>query len=879
MAYLYEDYDIARSNGWDIFSDVPMCIIKNLNPNFELRPYQEHAFENFITYFEDPGKRSKPTQVLFHMATGSGKTLIMAGLMLYLYEQGYRDFLFFVNLSNIVKKTKENFLSVSTAKYLFEEDIVIGNDKIAVREVDNFQYSDSNSINICFTTTQGLHWDMLNPKENSVTYEDFIGRKVVLISDESHHINASTKKLNKEEEAADTSWELTVRRIFESNPDNVLLEFTATCDLKNREVQEKYKNKIIYDYPLKKFRDDRYSKEIKTLRSDLSVIDKMLQACMLSQYRLKVFQDNLQSVKPVIMFKAKRSTSDTKTGEKTADEWMELFVRTINSISGTTLANIAATSTSEAMNSAYRYFTGKGITFDMLAQELRDGFSEENCISANDGKQAEKNQLALNSLEDKNNPYRAVFAVNKLDEGWDVLNLFDIVRLYETRQSGGKQISKTTISEAQLIGRGARYYPFQLSMEQEKYRRKYDENIDDPLRICEELYYHCQNDSRYIAELHDALREIGFDLDKAVTRKYTLKSTFKGDYLYTHGFVFSNSRQKIDRTDMDGFSQSVIDRPFNVRLATGQGGEDVILDSAGVKDSNVELHTTPTTIGNIARINYAIVHKAIRRHSVFRYNTLRSYFPNLNSIRDFIFGDKYLNNIKVNITSKHKNLPPSVLYDACVYVLAGIATEVKNINEVYSASAKFDAQYIRDVFDDKSVIYTDPSGGGRGISQSDATVHADYRLDLSKEDWYAYNDNYGTSEEKRFVAYFKMYATQLQSKYDKVYLVRNERHLPIYSFASGERFEPDYLLFLHSSKTDGYEQYQIFIEPKGTHLIPKESWKESFLLELEAKAVPVKRIADDNEYRIWGFHFFNHEARVSEFDDDFARILPRDGDV
>lgn len=40
---------------------------------------------------------------------------------------------------------------------------------------------------------------------------------------------------------------------------------------------------------------------------------------------------------------------------------------------------------------------------------------------------------------------------------------------------------------------------------------------------------------------------------------------------------------------------------------------------------------------------------------------------------------------------------------------------------------------------------------------------------------------------------------------------------------------PDYLLFLHLPKQDGYEQLQIFIEPKGTHLVDKDSWKEDFL--------------------------------------------------
>ena len=53
--------------------------------------------------------------------------------------------------------------------------------------------------------------------------------------------------------------------------------------------------------------------------------------------------------------------------------------------------------------------------------------------------------------------------VQKLNEGWDVLNLFDIVRCYETRDSRFNRPGKTTISEAQLIGRGARYFPFILS--------------------------------------------------------------------------------------------------------------------------------------------------------------------------------------------------------------------------------------------------------------------------------------------------------------------------------------------------------------------------------------------------------------------------------
>ena len=162
--------------------------------------------------------------------------------------------------------------------------------------------------------------------------------------------------------------------------------------------------------------------------------------------------------------------------------------------------------------------------------------------------------------------------------------------------------------------------------------------------------------------------------------------------------------------------------------------------------------------------------------------------------------------------------------------------------------------------------------GGLGYSQNDASVPNRWKIDLSKEDWFAFEDNFGTSEEKAFVAYFKTFVPHLKEKYDKVFLVRNERQLHIYSFDGGERFEPDYLLFLHKQNDAGYEQLQVFIEPKGTHLIADDKWKEDFLLEIEDKAVATKIFVDDNKYKIWGFHFFNTDARMNEFAKDMERL-------
>lgn len=127
------------------------------------------------------------------MATGGGKTLMMAGLILYLYQQGYHNFLFFVNSTNIIGKTRDNFLNELSIKYLFNKVLALNGKKISLKEVENFQTTSEESINICFSTIQGLHSHLNTPRENSLTYEDFQGQKIVLISDEAHHINVETK--------------------------------------------------------------------------------------------------------------------------------------------------------------------------------------------------------------------------------------------------------------------------------------------------------------------------------------------------------------------------------------------------------------------------------------------------------------------------------------------------------------------------------------------------------------------------------------------------------------------------------------------------------------------------------------------------------------
>lgn len=115
--FLYEKLNVMKEAG--IISELPEIVKNNLSEKIILREYQIEAFCNFITYYEKSSlRKNKQIHTLFHMATGSGKTVIMAGIILYLYTKGYRKFLFFVNQTNVLEKTIDNFTNHLSNKYL-----------------------------------------------------------------------------------------------------------------------------------------------------------------------------------------------------------------------------------------------------------------------------------------------------------------------------------------------------------------------------------------------------------------------------------------------------------------------------------------------------------------------------------------------------------------------------------------------------------------------------------------------------------------------------------------------------------------------------------------------------------------------------------------
>lgn len=444
-------------------------------------------------------------QLLFNMATGSGKTLIMAALILDLYKRGYRNFIYFVNSTNIIEKTRDNFTNTTSSKYLFADNILIDGRRIEIKDVENFSDGDSDAINIVFTTIQGLHTDLNIPRENRLSYTDFEDMKVVLIGDEAHHNNSKTL-LDKDDLEDNRSWEATVDNIIGVAKEPLLLEFTATIDLDDASIYRKYYDRIIYRYDLKHFRSDGFSKDVLIYHVDSDIETRMLQAIIISQYRKKVALRNNIWLKPVVMFKSKTIAENKKN--------FEAFNRIIKNLSTDEIAAQRVNSESILEEA----FAGIELSDEDLIEELKSDFMSERLLLIDGNNISGDKQLKLNSLEDEENELRAIFAVDMLNEGWDVLNLFDIVRLYDTRDAKDNKPGKTTIREAQIIGRGARYYPFVTNDPEKKYIRKFDNNENEELRLLEQLHYHSANNPKYVQEIRQALVSSGIMEENYVER-------------------------------------------------------------------------------------------------------------------------------------------------------------------------------------------------------------------------------------------------------------------------------------------------------------------------------------------------------------------------
>ena len=893
--------------------EIPQYISENIKHNFF--DWQKEAFENFL-FYENPKSKlqKKPTHLMFNMATGTGKTLLMAACLLYYYKQGYRHFLFFVNQNNIVDKTENNFIDNFHTKYLFKEKIVIDNKTVEIKKVENFS-SYPQSIEIKFTTIQKLYNDIHLERENQTSLDDLIQNDIIMLADEAHHLNTDTKSNGQDElfsgyeqlsskstkEIEKKGWEHTVINLIlnkngTKQPNrNVLLEFTATIPTEQN-VFKKYKDKIIYKFGLKEFLQAGYTKEINLISSTFNKKERILQALVFNWYRHKIaLESNIPNFKPVMLFRSKtieESKSDFDfflsiiNSLTTEDfDFLKSFEKKVFQSDRLVPYEMGKSRTEQVL----RYINQNKILYSEIVDFLKYNFSEKNCIITNSKTNKTKTEQTdaeidklLNSLEDKDNYIRAIFTVERLTEGWDVLNLYDIVRLYEGQNAGGssKTTPEATIKEKQLIGRGVRYFPF-IYKDKEKNKRKFDDDMDNKMRILEELFYYTFDEkSRYISHLKEELKKDGYISDDKITHKFKLKDEFKNTMFYKQVRIWYNKpadnpeRKKKTLVDIKKNFTYTYNLPDLEYQETKFGKKDFEQNKQSDSKANLKIDEKPrqTIIKTLKDFDLHIIKKAINikaksDNSILRFENIKLDLD-INSI-DEIIKTNFLGDFEIQIIA-----PSHITFDDIL--------NKDKLEALLEFFEKFETEFYS-ILNPKKGTEFNNSGSFEQIFGEPKTKRINQdslNADIPKNDWYVLDSFAGTDQEESLIRFIEENIGNLKKNYEKVYLLRNEEVYKIYDFEKGRGFNPDFLLFLEGNEL---LYYQIFIEPKSTEYIGsdntfksgKEGWKESFLKQITNKYGSSNLLkAENKEYSLIGLPFYNtNEDVLFHFESDFKTII------
>ncbi|MCQ2847022.1 DEAD/DEAH box helicase family protein [Helicobacter pylori] len=774
--------------------DLPTHITSNLKK--ELRDYQKQAIDNYLEK-----RQFNPTQkhFMFEMATGSGKTLVMAGLILECYKQGYQNFIFFVNSASILEKTKLNFTDSVSSKYLFSENININDKNIEIKSINNLNESHNNAINIYFSTIQGLFSLFTRAKENAITIEDLKDQKLVFLADEAHHLNTETKKkLNDSEASEKRNWESVVKLALEQNKDNLLLEFSATIP-KEKSVKDKYENLKVVTYTLKEFSEDKFCKNIYSLSYENKELEtRFLGACVSSLYKELLAQHhNIENFKPCILFKSERIEESKKNQER--------FNTFLENLSPLDLENFFHYSRNAFFKAAKNFFDEKNYTPNLVAF-LQTKFKKSTQINTNNEKELEKSMLLLNSLEDRDNPKRVIFSVDKLNEGWDVLNLFDIVRLKN------KANQKDTIKDAQLIGRGARYYPFSYNdfkpSRIEFYQRKFD--LDDSLSALERLDYHAIYDSEFIAKLKKELQDLGLGLieKEKTTIPLTPTKHFKCYYA-------SNTKDK---------NKNLFNKDYSDPVEATLKSLHVPLFGFIVREKKVDFkeenkgdttYYKPHTLDKIP-INYFL--KALNLKNL-DFKTLKKAFKKHAFNNKVGFIERYVSPLETNFHKSQKFDDNKTLLKLAVYIIGNLKDTLLKEQDKYSVSALELKEF---------------------ETHNKSLIASEWEKDIPFYEWLLFKDmrKLDSDLERDFLDFINKNKEILDKKFKEWCVLRNDHFAELKVFCNikgpfyAQGFEPDFILFAQTHE-DEFLGFTCYMEAKGEHLEPSNAWKKEFLEMLE----------------------------------------------
>jgi len=840
----------------------PEYIERNLVHTY--RDYQEDALR-FFHYAKtaNPFEYRNINHVLFNMATGSGKTDLMAGLILYLFEEhNYQNFLFIVNTKSVLNKTIDNLLNRSSDKYLYNHPLEINGKRVHFEQVNQFPKEPrENIIYLKLDTVQAVASDIYTVKENAMGADDYARNKTVVLGDEAHHYSASTKSQKEDEQ----SWESAIDTVLNAREDNLLLEFTATINLDNKNIYEKYKDKIIYRYTLDRFIQDGYSKNIRRIQTSNSDADNMLNTVLLSQYRkLYAREEYGVDIKPVILFKSQRIADSNASEENFSQMIASLTPQNVKEFI-TRQMQMDTIEASETLEKTFAYYISKLDELPQIVRDIKRDFGDDRIINANDSSQSgilDKGQYeALNSLESPTNLYRVIFAVAKLTEGWDVLNLYDIVRISDPEKTSGTKTK--TNAEAQLIGRGARYNPFEME-DNRSYTRRFDDG-SKPSLFVETLHYHTINEPQYLNNLVESLDEMNLPTGEDTKNPLLdvkVKPSFKRSDAYKQGKIYYNQAVSVSDDYYDGLDKYGIDNQSDIVIPWISAAQEVKY-SDFVREDRSRHHNVAVTIDD------RYLKKTMNRLSFYHFENLKHYLPNIASRKEFL-GENWLNikgrtlYAQVTRSMTKDDLSPTERLEILETYLQDVAKKIQNGYQKVRGTNRFVGYPIKEYIKDYRKRIPDYDTGKESVY----TVTQNVQRFKIKEPFFAYDSAIVNLLEKDLIDRIGERVPELSEEYDDVYLIRmdenmhresarkNDLKLYQYDEEASELhysgFQPDFILYLADS--DFY--IQIFIEPKGTNLLEKDQWKENmfqFMNNNEADMVFEENI---NNVKVKGLKFY-----------------------
>ncbi|MFA5145353.1 MAG: DEAD/DEAH box helicase family protein [Candidatus Omnitrophota bacterium] len=497
---------------------------------YPLRPYQLEALSAFQLFWKDGfdsrsikqkaietitghgGNVLNWPKIGFEMATGSGKTLLMGAIILYLWHKNYKDFLILTPNTILFDKTVENF-TPRAVKSIFGDgwnlkyNLITGNsyrDKTCHYRIDRdisfyvfnmqkfYEKASKGKDDEGEDTMKGMPY-VRRPLEESlwkdesgkhtISFMEFLKqRRPVIISDEAHHYQQKTTR----------------EAIFEMLP-SVVVEFTGTSVEKNALRGLGQDN--LYKYSMQRYIGEGYGKRIFALgcgTPEVKITDavtesdkqKLIWGMIVHLLKREALKTVDAPLKKAMMLVKARSIQHAENVDNYLRNWPETISKELDDV----LEQVNREQT-DIVRMLRKYLPHQKKDRQRLVKDLT-GVAKSVFTIHSENKSEEEVWTDYKTLDE--NKAEVVNQVRVFTEGVDYDHFYTIVVLGDTVENAG-------LAAAQLIGRGLRLF---------KEKREYDILDCDIKEQSEILHVICEKGKRFDKIVEDIRQKL--DLAKGI---------------------------------------------------------------------------------------------------------------------------------------------------------------------------------------------------------------------------------------------------------------------------------------------------------------------------------------------------------------------------